>query len=82
MSADDIHIDASYSGPKLNSIDDVTPEWIEKLMDWQRDGKVLHKKYTVMIINKASEIFDKCDSLVDISIDELEEITVCGDIHG
>lgn len=66
----------------MNSIDDVTPEWIEKLMDWQRDGKVLHKKYTVMIINKASEIFDKCDSLVDISIDELEEITVCGDIHG
>lgn len=66
----------------LNSIDDVTPEWIQKMMDWQRNGKNIHKKYAVMIINKASELFDKADSLVDIQIDELEEITVCGDIHG
>jgi len=46
------------------------------------DGKTLHKKYAVMIINKAAELFDKAESLVDIQIDELEEITVCGDIHG
>ena len=82
MNENDIAVEASYSGPKLNSIDDVTPEWIQKMMDWQRDGKNIHKKYAVMIINKASELFDKADSLVDIQIDELEEITVCGDIHG
>lgn len=35
-----------------------------------------------MIIQKATEIFEPLDSLVHISIDELEEITVCGDIHG
>jgi hypothetical protein len=51
-------------------------------MEWQKDGKVLHKKYAVMIINKATEIFEKDDSLVSINIDDLEEITVCGDIHG
>lgn len=35
-----------------------------------------------MIINKATEIFEKDESLVTITIDDLEEITVCGDIHG
>lgn len=78
----DIPVEASYTGPKLDSIDDVTPEWIEKLMEWQRDGKNLHKRYAVMIINKATEWFDKVESLIDVQIDDLEEITVCGDIHG
>lgn len=78
----EINVEASYNGPKLESIEDVTPEWIKKLMDWQRDGKNLHKKYAVMIINKATELFDKAESLVDITIDDLEEVTVCGDIHG
>ena len=35
-----------------------------------------------MIIMKATEIFEPLESLVDVSIDELEEITVCGDVHG
>ena len=35
-----------------------------------------------MIIQKATEIFEANDSLVEITIDDLEEITVCGDIHG
>lgn len=34
-----------------------------------------------MIINKATEIFEKEESLNRIEIDDLEEITVCGDIH-
>ena len=77
-----INVEASYTGPRLNSIDDVTPEWVVSLMEWQRERKVLHKKYATMIIAKATEIFEPLDSLVEISIDELEEITVCGDIHG
>lgn len=75
-------MESSYAGPRLESIDDVTPEWVVSLMEWQRDQKKLHKKYATMIIQKACEIFEPLDSLVDISIDELEEITVCGDIHG
>lgn len=75
-------MESSYAGPRLESIDDVTPEWVVSLMEWQRDQKKLHKKYATMIIQKACEIFEPLDSLVDINIDELEEITVCGDIHG
>ena len=77
-----IAVEAGYSGPRLESIDDVTAEWVVSLMEWQRERKVLHKKYATMIIQKATELFEPQDTLVDITIDELEEITVCGDVHG
>lgn len=75
-------MEASYCGPKLNNVEDISPKWVEQMMEWQRDGKVLHKKYAVMIITKATQLFEKEDSLVRIEIDDLEEITVCGDVHG
>lgn len=37
VNTDDIFVEASYSGPKLDSIDDVTSDWIKKVMDWQKD---------------------------------------------
>jgi serine/threonine-protein phosphatase 5 len=51
-------------------------------MQWHRDQKKLHRKYATMIINKATEIFEKEESLTRVEIDDLEEITVCGDVHG
>ena len=78
----DIVVDASYKGPRFESTDEITAEWVESLIEWQKDQKSLHKKYATMIIQKATEIFEAADTLVNISIDELEEITVCGDIHG
>jgi len=82
VDTDKIAVESSYTGPKLDSIDDVTPEWVRSVIEWQRDQKVLHKKYATMIIQKATELFDQQDTLVHINIDELEEITVCGDVHG
>ena len=35
-----------------------------------------------MIIQKAREVFESCKSMVDITREDDEEITVCGDIHG
>ena len=35
-----------------------------------------------MIIAKAQELLEKETTLVHIHLDELEEITVCGDVHG
>lgn len=51
-------------------------------MDYQKDGKNLHKKYATQIFIKAREIFEKVDTLVYITVPNDEEITVCGDIHG
>lgn len=29
-----ITVESNYSGPKLDSVDDITPKWVETLMDW------------------------------------------------
>lgn len=82
VNTDEMAVEASYSGPKLESIDDVTPEWVQSCMDHFRDQKKLHRKYATMIIQRATELFEKEETLVEIMIDDLEEITVCGDVHG
>ena len=82
VNTDEIIVEKDYSGPKLESIDDVTAEWVVSLMEWQKAQKKLHRKYATMIIKKATELFEQSDTLTYITIDDLEEITVCGDVHG
>ena len=77
-----MQVEASYKGPKLDKIDDISSDWVQSLMEWQRDRKVLHKKYACMIVMKARELFEADKSLVDVTRGDDEEITVCGDIHG
>lgn len=50
INTDLIQVEDSYSGPKLEKIDDITSEWVESLMEWQKDCKVLHRKYACIII--------------------------------
>jgi serine/threonine-protein phosphatase 5 len=60
INIEDIIVEPSYNGPRLdNGVDDINQEWVVKLMDYMKDGKVLHKKYASMIIMKCREIFDK-----------------------
>lgn len=66
INPDEIVVESSYAGPRLESIDEVTPEWVKSMMDWQKDQKRLHKKYATMIINKATELFDQLDTLVHV----------------
>ena len=82
VNVEDIVVEDSYTGPKLETIDDVNADWVVSLMEHYKDQKKLHKKYAIMIIQKATELFDQLDTLVNIHVDELEEITVCGDVHG
>jgi serine/threonine-protein phosphatase 5 len=82
VNLDDIPVDASYTGPKLEKIEDLTSEWVVELMGYLKEGKVLHKKYAFMIMVKCREIFEKDKSLVHIQVPEDGEITVCGDVHG
>ena len=47
-----------------------------------REQKALHKRFTLQLIEKCKNIVTQYDSLVDYEIEDEEEITVCGDIHG
>lgn len=85
INAEDIAVEAAYTGPKLDEekkTASIDSEWVVSLMNWQKDQKTLHKKYATMIIQKASEIFEKEKNMVQISVPDEVEITVCGDVHG
>jgi serine/threonine-protein phosphatase 5 len=66
INLDDIGVDASYDGPKLDKIEDLTAEWVVEMMNYYKNQKVLHKKYATMIILRCREIFEKNPSLVNI----------------
>lgn len=82
IDTDAINVESAYTGPKLEKIEDIDSAWVQSLMEYQRDRKVLHKKYACMIIQKARELFEANKSMVDVTREDEEEITVCGDIHG
>lgn len=37
INLDDITVEASYTGPKLEKIEDLTAEWIEEMMQYLKD---------------------------------------------
>mmetsp|Transcript_8651 Transcript_8651/g.13417 ORF Transcript_8651/g.13417 Transcript_8651/m.13417 type:complete len:211 (+) Transcript_8651:659-1291(+) len=83
VNVDNIMVESSYDGPRLEkSTDEIDSDWVVKLMAHQKAQKNLHKKYVSMIIVKARELLEKNPSMVDVTIPDDEEITVCGDIHG
>ena len=82
INPEDIIVEPSYTGPKIDKREDVTKEWCEELMAYLKEEKKLHKKYLVMIMIYLSEILKECQSLVDIEVEEAVDITVCGDTHG
>lgn len=59
MNLDDIIVESTYTGPKLDKIEDLTSEWVVEMMGYIKSGKVLHKKYAFMIIVKCREIYEK-----------------------
>jgi hypothetical protein len=36
VKVEDIVVEDSYGGPRLTTADDITPEWVESLMDYQK----------------------------------------------
>ena len=75
-------MESSYAGPTLDKIEDLDEKWVIKLLEWMKDGKVLHKKFAIMIIMHCRDLFEKDKALVHIKVPDENEITVCGDIHG
>lgn len=72
----------SYSGAVLDSIGGITLDFIKQMMDNWKYEKTLHKKYSLLIMLAAKEIFDAQPPIVDIDIPKGAKMTVCGDIHG
>jgi len=78
----EIIVPDSYTGPKLAEEEEITKEWVVKLLEHMKDQKVLHKKYLWILLLKVKDVLKALPTLVDVEVPKGKEITVCGDTHG
>lgn len=70
-------IEEDYTGPTLQ-----TPNLIDSLINYFKQGKTLHKRVLWDLILTTMELFKKEQSLVDVDIPDNTHVTVFGDTHG
>jgi len=63
LNVEDLTVEDSYTGPRLEKVEDINEEWVLSLLSYMKDGKILHKKYASMIILKARDVFEKESTL-------------------
>uniref|UniRef100_A0A7S3PRS1 Serine/threonine-protein phosphatase n=1 Tax=Aplanochytrium stocchinoi TaxID=215587 RepID=A0A7S3PRS1_9STRA len=76
------HVPDNYAGPRLDDDGPITVKFCEELMQWMFEQQVLHKRYAALILKKLRTHLESLESLVEITIPEGNEISVCGDTHG
>ena len=69
-----------YLGPRFD--DEIIPsqEFLDSLLMYQKEQKLIHSKYAYKIALSALEILKTQSTLTEISTDT--SFTICGDIHG
>ncbi|XP_021945606.1 serine/threonine-protein phosphatase 5 [Folsomia candida] len=77
-----IAVERDYSGPRLENGDIVTLQFVKDLMEWYKSQKTLHRKYAYKILLEIKTYLEKQPSLIEVTIPDDKEFTVCGDIHG
>jgi len=78
-------VDPTYTGPQLPSKDDkyyITEEFIQEMILWFKEGKVIAKRYAWEIVMGARDHFIREESLVDVVIPPGVVCDVIGDVHG
>ncbi|KAJ8324764.1 hypothetical protein BDV3_004840 [Batrachochytrium dendrobatidis] len=79
---DEIIVDDSYDGPHLDIKSGITLEFVKNLLEYMKNQKKLHRKYTLQILIAVKALFEALPPIIDITIPADGKITVCGDIHG
>jgi len=81
INLDTIVVENSYEGPRF---EDRLPteEFMTELLEWFKRQKVLHRKYAYKILLEIKQYFTEQPTLIDVTIPDDREFTVCGDIHG
>lgn len=75
-------MESSYSGQIFPENGVIDLEWIKTLISNMKSNIFIHKKYLMMMILKVKEYYEKKESLVEITVGDDDEFTVCGDVHG
>jgi len=82
LDPDEIVVEESYGGPRLEGEKRVTLEFVTKLIECFKQQKGLHRKYAFEILLQAKQVLSERSVLVDIPVPEGTHFTVCGDVHG
>ncbi|KAJ2512489.1 Palmitoyl-protein thioesterase 1 [Coemansia sp. RSA 2049] len=57
-------------------------DFVKGVLEWFRDQKTLPVRYVYTILLQADKLLRTLPTLVDVTVPEGAEITVCGDVHG
>lgn len=75
-------VEDSYKGARLEEDVDMTPGFIEDMIERFKTGRKLHKKYVYHIIVKAKDIFYGEPTMPEVVVNKGNTLTICGDTHG
>ncbi|MCO5552962.1 hypothetical protein L7F22_006482 [Adiantum nelumboides] len=76
-----IQVEPSYTGARIEG-DSVTLDFIMTMMEDFKQQKKLHKRYAFQILLQIRKLLLALPSLVDITVPDNGQFTICGDIHG
>jgi serine/threonine-protein phosphatase 5 len=80
LDLDSMVVDADYDGVKLEK--EMTPEFINDMLERFKNGKKIHKKYVYQIVLAVQKIVYDEPTMVEMEIEDDATLTVCGDTHG
>lgn len=78
-------VEKTHTGPTLtleNGKYSITLDFVRDMIQWFKDGKMLPKRYVWEIVLGAYEHFSRCDSLVNVNLEDGVTCDVIGDVHG
>ncbi len=80
LDLDSMVVDADYDGVRLEQ--EMTPEFIQDMIERFKNGKKIHKKYAYQIVIAVKKIVYDEATMVEMEIPDDAQLTVCGDTHG
>jgi serine/threonine-protein phosphatase 5 len=80
LDLDSMVVDADYDGVHLEN--EMTPEFINDMLERFKNGKKIHKKYVYQIVIAVQKIVYDEPTMVEMEIESDAKLTVCGDTHG
>jgi len=80
LDLDSMVVETDYDGARLEK--EMTPEFIDDMLERFKNGKKLHKKYAYQIVLAVQRIVYDEATMVELEIEDDAQLTVCGDTHG
>ncbi|KAH7033003.1 serine/threonine-protein phosphatase 5 [Microdochium trichocladiopsis] len=80
LDIDAIAIEPDYDGVQIK--DEMTQEFIDDMIERFKNGKKIHKKFVYQIVIAVKKIVYEEPTMVEVTIPDDVQLTVCGDTHG